>query len=107
MNLATARSERRAKEVGLRKVVGASIPGLFLLLSKNFVMLAGIANLIAWPVAYYMMSGWLQNYAYRTSLNVAIFLMATILAMMIVLVTVSYQAIRAALANPIEVLRYE
>ncbi|MGH7496127.1 MAG: ABC transporter permease [bacterium] len=105
--LASYVAEQRTKEIGIRKVLGASVPDLFLMLSKNFVMLAGIANLIAWPVAYFMMAGWLQNYAYRTSLNVAIFLLATILAVLIVLVTVSYQAIRVALANPIEALRYE
>jgi hypothetical protein len=105
--LASYMAEQRTKEIGIRKVLGASVPALFFLLSKNFVMLAGIANLIAWPVAYFVMSGWLQNYAYRTSLNVAIFLAAAILAMVIVLVTVSYQAIKAALANPVEALRYE
>jgi ABC-type lipoprotein release transport system permease subunit len=105
--LASYMAEQRTKEIGIRKVLGASVPNLFFLLSKNFVMLAGIANLIAWPVAYFIMSGWLQNYAYRTSLNVAIFFAAAILAMVIVLITVSYQAIRAALANPVEALRYE
>ena len=105
--LASYMAEQRTKEIGIRKVLGASVPALFLLLSKNFLMLAGIANLIAWPVAYFFMSGWLQNYAYRTSLNVAIFLVAAMLAMVIVLATVSYQAIKAALANPVEALRYE
>ncbi|MGH7595710.1 MAG: ABC transporter permease [bacterium] len=105
--LASYMVEQRTKEIGIRKVLGASVPALFLLLSKNFLMLAGIANLIAWPVAYFVMSGWLQNYAYRISLNIAIFFAAAILAMIIVLVTVSYQALKAALANPVEALRYE
>ncbi len=105
--LASYMAEQRTKEIGIRKVLGASVPNLFFLLSKNFVMLAGIANLIAWPVAYFVMSGWLQNYAYRTSLNVAIFFAAAVLAIAIVLVTVSYQAIKAAVANPVEALRYE
>jgi len=105
--LASYMAEQRTKEIGIRKVLGASVPALFLLLSKNFVMLAGIANLIAWPVAYFVMSGWLQNYAYRISLHAAIFFAAAVLAMVIVLVTVSYQAIKAALANPVEALRYE
>ncbi|MCI0696528.1 ABC transporter permease [candidate division KSB1 bacterium] len=105
--LASYMAEQRTKEIGIRKVLGASIPALFFLLSKNFLMLAGIANLIAWPVAYFVMSGWLQNYAYRISLNVAIFVVAAALAMIIVLVTVSYQALKAALANPVEALRYE
>jgi predicted permease len=105
--LASYMAEQRTKEIGVRKVLGASVSGIFFLLSKNFVMLAGIANLIAWPAAYFMMSGWLQNYAYRTSLDVAIFIAAAVLAMVIVLLTVSYQAIKAALANPVEALRYE
>jgi ABC-type antimicrobial peptide transport system permease subunit len=105
--LASYMAEQRTKEIGIRKVLGASVPALFFLLSKNFLMLAGIANLIAWPVAYFVMSGWLQNYAYRTSLHVAIFIVAAVLAMVIVLATVSYQAIKAALANPVEALRYE
>jgi len=105
--LASYMAEQRTKEIGIRKVLGASVPALFLLLSKNFLMLAGIANLIAWPVAYFVMSGWLQNYAYRISLNITIFFAAAVLAMVIVLVTVSYQAAKAALANPVEALRYE
>ncbi len=105
--LASYMAEQRTKEIGIRKVLGASVPILFLLLSKNFLMLAGIANLIAWPVAYFVMSGWLQNYAYRISLNVAIFVAAAVLAMIVVLATVSYQALKAALANPVEALRYE
>jgi len=105
--LASYMVEQRTKEIGIRKVLGASVPALFFLLSKNFLMLAGIANLIAWPVAYFVMSGWLQNYAYRISLNVATFFAAAVLAMVIVLVTVSYQALKATLANPVEALRYE
>ncbi len=105
--LASYIAEQRTKEIGIRKVLGASVPALIILLSKNFVMLAAIANLIAWPVAYVVMSGWLQNYAYRTSLSVGIFFVAATLAIVIVLITVSYQAIKAALANPVKALRYE
>jgi len=105
--LASYMAEQRTKEIGIRKVLGASAPALFFLLSKNFLLLAGIANLIAWPVAYWVMSGWLQNYAYRIALNVDTFFVAAVLAMVIVLVTVSYQALKAALANPVEALRYE
>jgi putative ABC transport system permease protein len=105
--LASYVAEQRTKEIGIRKVLGASVPALFVLLSKNFVMLAGVANLIAWPVAYFVTSGWLQNYAYRISLNAAVFIAAAVLAMLIVLLTVSTQAIKAALANPVEALRYE
>ncbi|HEX9654599.1 MAG TPA: ABC transporter permease [bacterium] len=105
--LASYMAEQRTKEIGIRKVLGATGSSLVLLLSRNFIILASIANLIAWPVAYYVMSGWLQNYAYHTTLDIGIFIVAAILAFVIVLVTVSYQAIRAALANPVESLRYE
>ncbi len=105
--LASYMAERRTKEIGVRKVLGASIPNLFLLLSKNFIVLAGIANLIAWPIAWFVMSGWLENYAYRTNLNAFVFIAAAALAVVIVLITVSYQAVRAARANPIDSLRYE
>ncbi len=105
--LASYTAEQRTKEIGIRKVLGASIPQVFLLLSRNFVILAGIANLIAWPVAYFVMSNWLQHYAYHTPLSVSVFMGAAVLAVVIVLFTVSYQGIKAALANPVEALRYE
>lgn len=100
-------AERRTKEIGIRKVLGASVPGIFLLLSKSFVLLAGIANLIAWPVAYFVMANWLQNYAYHTSLSIALFIVAALSAIIVVILTVSWQAVKAALANPVEALRYE
>ena len=105
--LASYIAERRTKEIGIRKVLGASVPAIFLLLSKNFVILVGFANLIAWPVAYFIMSNWLQNYAYHTSLSASVFVLSALLAVTVVVLTVSYQSIRAALANPVESLRYE
>lgn len=105
--LASYMVEQRSKEIGIRKVLGASAPALFFLLSKKFLLLAAIANLLAWPVAYFVMSGWLQNYAYRITLEASTFLVAAVLAMLVVLLTVSYQAIKAALANPVAALRYE
>ncbi len=105
--LASYMAGQRTKEIGIRKILGASVPALFFLLSKHFLLLTGIANLIAWPVAYVVMSDWLQNYAYRISLDATIFFAAAILTMVIVLGTVSYQAVKAALANPVEALRYE
>ena len=99
--------ERRTKEIGIRKVLGASVGGVVTLLSKDFVKLVLLANLIAWPVAWYAMSKWLQDFAYRIELGWWTFALAGGVALLIALLTVSAQAIRAALANPVEALRYE
>jgi putative ABC transport system permease protein len=105
--LATFTVEKRIKEIGVRKVLGASVSGIVLLLSKEFLKLVLMANLIAWPIAYYFMSRWLQNFAYRTSIGIGIFIISGLLALAIALLTVSYQSIKAALANPVDSLRYE
>jgi ABC-type antimicrobial peptide transport system permease subunit len=107
MNLATARSANRAKEVGIRKILGAAEGQIVFLLSKEFVVLVLLANLVAWPIAYWAMHNWLQDFAYRTSLQWDIFIFGGIVALLISLLTVSFQAIKAAVANPIEALRYE
>jgi putative ABC transport system permease protein len=99
--------ERRTKEIGVRKVLGASVSGVVTLLSKDFVKLVLIANLFAWPVAWYAMNKWLQDFAYRIELGWWTFALAGGVALLIALLTVSTQAIRAALANPVEALRYE
>jgi putative ABC transport system permease protein len=98
---------QKTKEIGIRKVLGASVPNLVLLLSKEFALLVIVANLIAWPLAGYAMNRWLQGFAYRTDLNWWLFVLAGGSALLIALLTVSTQAIRAALANPVESLRYE
>jgi putative ABC transport system permease protein len=105
--LASFTVEQRTKEVGIRKVLGASVAGIIGLLSSEFAKLVLISNLIAWPVAYFAMNKWLQEFAYRINLSIGEFLFAAALAVFIALLTVSYQAIRAALANPAEALRYE
>jgi putative ABC transport system permease protein len=105
--LAAFTAEQRTKEIGVRKVLGASIPGVVFLLSKEFVKWVLIANLVAWPVAYFVMKEWLNKFAYRTNLRIDIFLLSGLLAFGIAILTVSFQAIRAALANPVESLRYE
>ena len=98
---------RRTKEIGIRKVLGASIPSLVVLLSKEFLILVGIAILIASPIAYYAMDKWLADFVYRIDIGWQIFAMAGCVAVIIALLTVSYQAIRAALMNPVKSLRAE
>jgi ABC-type antimicrobial peptide transport system permease subunit len=105
--LASFSAERRTKEIGIRKVLGASASGLVLLLSKEFATLVLFSNLVAWPAAYFVMQKWLQDYAYRVDLGWWVFFAAGGLALVIALLTVSAQAIKAALANPVEALRYE
>ncbi len=105
--LASFTAERRTREIGIRKVLGASIPGLFRLLSNEFVLLVIVANVIAWPVAYLAMNRWLDGFAYRADLTWTTFLLAGVVAMAIAQLTVSFQALRAATANPVESLRSE
>jgi putative ABC transport system permease protein len=100
-------AERKTKEIGIRKVLGASLGQLLLLLSKDFVQLVIVANLLAWPIVWYAMNQWLQGFAYRTSLNWLMFFLTAAAAVAIALLTVSFQTIKAALANPVESLRYE
>ena len=100
-------AEQRTKEIGVRKVLGASVRSIILLLSKEFAGLVLIANLIAWPVAYFAVGDWLQNFAYRVDVAWWVFALAGVTALLIALGTVGYQALRAALSNPIEALRYE
>jgi putative ABC transport system permease protein len=105
--LASFTIERRTKEIGIRKVLGAPVANLFLLLSKEFAYCVLTANLISWPVGYFFMTRWLRNFAYRTDIGLFPFLQAAFLALVIGLFTISYQTIKTALANPAEVLRYE
>ena len=100
-------TEQRIKEIGIRKVLGASVPGIIQLLTKEFTKCIIIANLLALPIAWYVMRQWLQNFAYRINSGWWIFLLAGSMALVIALLTVSYQSLKAALANPVESLRYE
>jgi ABC-type antimicrobial peptide transport system permease subunit len=105
--LASFVAEQRTKEIGIRKVLGASVTNLWQLLSKDFVVLVIISCLIAAPIAYYFMNDWLQKYTYRTEISWWVFASADLGALLITLLTVSYQAIKAALANPVKSLRTE
>jgi len=105
--LATYTAERRRKEVGIRKVLGATTQGLVLLLSKDFIKLVFISLLVASPVAWLVMNSWLQNFAYRINISWWVFALAGILAVMVAFFTISFQAIKAAVANPVKSLRTE
>ncbi len=105
--LASFTAEQRTKEIGVRKVLGASVLNVWGLLSKEFVLLTGFAFLMATPLAYYFMAGWLQQYEYRTSLSWWVFALTGAGALAITLLTVSYQTIKAALLNPVRSLRAE
>jgi len=105
--LAAYTAERRAKEIGIRKVLGASAPGLAGLLSREFLVLVTLSCLIAFPIAWWAMKGWLDGYEYRTSIHWWVFGVAGALALVVALLTVSFQAIKTALANPIKALRSE
>ncbi len=100
-------AELRTKEIGIRKVLGASIGRIIFSMLREFVKWVVLANIIAWPAAYYFMNNWLHNFAYRTNINLWIFFLAGAIALLISLITISFQAVKAATANPIESLKYE
>ncbi|MDQ6762795.1 MAG: ABC transporter permease [Bacteroidota bacterium] len=105
--LAAYTAERRKKEIGVRKVLGASVAGITTLLSKDFLKLIGIACLVAFPVAWWIMNNWLQTYQYRITISWWIFIAAGIISILIALITISFQSIKAAVANPVKSLRTE
>jgi putative ABC transport system permease protein len=105
--LVTFTAEQRTKEIGIRKVLGASVPGIVQMLSKDFIVLVLIASVIAFPVAWWALHNWLQDYAYRVSIGWWAFVVAGLAAIAIALVTVSFQAIKAAMSNPVKSLRSE
>ena len=107
LGLVSFMAERRAKEIGIRKVLGASVAGIVNLLAKDFLRLVLIAILIASPLAWYCMDRWLEGFAYQVELNGWIFVLAGVVAMLIAFLTVGFQSVRAALANPVKSLRSE
>jgi len=107
IGLASFISEQKRKEIGIRKVLGADFQSIIVLLARDFVKCIAVAAVIAWPIGYFVMERWLQNFVYRTSIGIEIFILSGLLAFVIALTTVSYQSIKDALANPVDSLRYE
>ena len=105
--LASYTTELKTKEIGIRKVLGASILGIVAMTAREFLKWILIANLIAWPVAYFVMSKWLEDFAYKVSIGPIIFLLSAGLTLIVAVLTVSYHSLKAALANPVDSLRYE
>ena len=105
--LATYTAEQKTKEIGVRKILGASVSSIYLLLSQEFLKWVALANIIAWPVAYYAMHKWLQNFAFRITIGWEIFLISGGVALVISVMTVSFQSIKATTTNPVDSLRYE
>ena len=107
LGLAAYTAEKRTKEIGVRKTLGASTARLLLLLTTDFAKWVLVANCVAWPVAWYVMNKWLQSFAYRVEIGFEVFLLAGATALVVALATVTYQALKAATANPVEALKYE
>ncbi|MFC2161410.1 ABC transporter permease [Acidobacteriota bacterium] len=107
LGLASFTTERRTKEIGIRKVLGASVPEIVVMLSKQFTKWVLVSNCIAWPLAYYFLHQWLKSFAYSTKIDIFTFLLSGFLVLFLALLTVSFQTVRAATANPSDSLRYE
>lgn len=107
LGLSVLIAEQRTKEIGIRKTLGASVSGIVRLLCRDFLQLVLISNILAWPVVYYMMGRWLQNFAFHASLSIWIFIAGGVTALVVSMGTVGFQAFRAAAADPVESLRYE
>jgi len=107
LGLASFTAEQRTKEIGVRKVLGASISGIVFLLSTEFLKYVTMAVVVGGPMAYFAMNSWLQDFAYRIDLQVTTFVLAGLVSLAIALITVGTQAVRVAIENPIKALKYE
>ncbi|MBW1804383.1 MAG: FtsX-like permease family protein, partial [Deltaproteobacteria bacterium] len=105
--LVSFNAEQKTREIGIRKVLGSSAFRIVILLSKDLTRLVLLANIIAWPVAWYLLNRWLQSFLYRTQIRFDIFIIAGAITFFIALITVSYQSIKAATTKPVDSLRYE
>lgn len=107
IGLAAFIMEQRRKEISIRKILGADFKSIIVLLAREYVKCIAIASVLAWPIGYFVMRKWLQNFAYRANVGIEIFILSGLLAFILALITVSYQSIKAATANPVDSLRYE
>lgn len=98
---------QRTKEIGIRKVLGADVSQIVMILSKEFLILVAIANVISWPLVYLVMNGWLDNFTSRVSIGIPVFLISALLVILIAVVAVGYKTVRTARTNPVHALRYE
>jgi putative ABC transport system permease protein len=105
--LASFATEQRSKEIGIRKVLGATVPNITFYMSKDFLKLVLLANIIAWPLGFYVMNNWLDNFSYRIGIEWWMFVASGLLAQFIAILTVSQQALKSALSNPVDTLKYE
>ncbi len=105
--LASFNAEKRTKEIGVRKVLGATVTDIVVMLFKDTAKLIGVANIIALPLIYFVMYNWLQNFAYRVTIGWTVFAFTIVIAFIVAILTVSYQALKAAFTNPAEALHYE
>ena len=105
--LASFTTQQRRREVAIRKVMGSSVRSIVLLLAAEFTRWVLFANLIAWPLAWFAMNKWLQNFVYQTNMNLLYFIGSGLLALTIAFITISFQTIRAANINPVDALQYE
>jgi putative ABC transport system permease protein len=105
--MASFMAQQKTKEIGVRKVLGASVPRIVILMTREIVRWVLLANLVAWPMAFWVVRSWLNNYPYRVKVGPEVFAIAGLAALAVALLTVVYQAVKAALANPIRSLRYE
>ena len=107
LGLTAFTAEQRKKEIGIRKVLGATVTNIVAMLSKEFLILIAAANVIAWPVSYYLMNKWLEDFAYKTEIGIGVFLISGLAVLVIALITISFQAVKAAISNPVNSIRYE